>query len=110
MNRVPDVAWYGTDLAPPAWDDPALRTLCVQLDGNEEASGAGDYRLFLILNADHRLQYVRLPALPSGKRWRRIIDTSLDPGQDFTDPGAEVTINPTDHYLANGRSTVVLVG
>jgi glycogen operon protein len=109
-DRVSDITWYGTDLGRPAWDDPELRTLCYQLDGGEEPSALGDYRLFVIYNADHRVQGVKLPPLPEPKRWRRILDTSLDPGQEWCEPGREVVIEPADHYLANPRSVVVLIG
>jgi isoamylase len=45
-----------------------------------------------------------------GRRWHRIIDTSLPDGEDFADPGSELLLNPQDHYLVNGRTTVVLLG
>jgi glycogen operon protein len=109
-DRVSDITWYGPDLGRPAWDDPELRTLCYQLEGSEEPSDLGDYRLFLILNADHRVQDVRLPPLAAPQRWRRVLDTSLEPGQEWCDPGSEVPIEPADHYLANPRSVVVLIG
>jgi len=35
---------------------------------------------------------------------------SLKSGEDFLDPGQEMPIGPPDHYLANPRSTVVLLG
>ncbi len=109
-NSVSDVTWYGPDLGRPAWDDPELRTLCYQLDGSEEPSDLGDYRLFIILNADYRGQGVKLPPLPGAHRWRRILDTSLEPGAEWCDPGREVAIEPADQYQANPRSVVVLIG
>jgi hypothetical protein len=39
-----------------------------------------------------------------------VIDTSLREGEDFLDAGREALIDPPDHYLANPRSTVVLLG
>jgi hypothetical protein len=53
---------------------------------------------------------VKLPALEPGCGWARIIDTSLPAGQDFLEAGQEIPIDPPDHYLANPRSTVVLLG
>lgn len=108
-NNVADITWYDGRLGRPAWEDPELLTLCYLLDGKEERSDLGDYRLFLILNADFRLQRILLPGLSQGK-WRRVIDTSLPAGEDFRDPGEEVLLDPADHYLANSRSTVVLLG
>ena len=109
-DKVPDIQWYGADGGGMAWDDPELRTLCFQLDGGEEPSALGDYRLFIVFNADWRLREVKIPPLPTGARWRRVIDTSLPAGEDFLDPGSEVQIDPADRYLANPRSTVVLLG
>jgi len=109
-DPIPDLTWFGKDLGRPFWDDPELRTLCCQIDGGEERSALGDYYLFLILNADFNLQSIRLPELASGRQWYRVIDTSLKAGEDFLAIGKEIRIHPPDHYLANPRSTVVLIG
>ncbi|MBI5740795.1 MAG: glycogen debranching protein GlgX [Nitrospirae bacterium] len=108
-DRMPDITWYGPDLGKPEWDNPEARTLCFMLDGGEEKSETGDYRLFFILNADHDVRHVKLPLFEGGRRWRRVIDTSLQPGEDFMDTGSEVLITPPDHYFANARSVVVLL-
>jgi hypothetical protein len=66
-------------------------------------------RLFFILNAHFQTQRVALPALGPSLAWHRAIDTSLPAGQDFSDPGTEVRLDPPDFYLVNARSTVVLL-
>ena len=109
-DGIDDITWFGTDNRRPDWDDPELRTLCYQLDGSEEGSDRGDYQLFFILNADYRKQSVELPHAPEGKIWYRVIDTSLESGKDFLEPGAEVPIDPANSYPAAPRSTVVLLG
>jgi glycogen operon protein len=109
-NHIPDISWFGKDLGTPDWGDPECRTLCYRLDGSEESSEDGDYQLFLILNADYTPQSIRLPDLHVGKRWYRLIDTSLKSGEDFLDPGQEMPVDPSDRYPANPRSTVVLLG
>ncbi len=109
-DNIPDIMWCGKDGSKPSWDDPGLRTLCYQLDGGEEKSRFGDYHLFIILNADFNLQSVNIPQLKNGKRWYRVIDTSVKGGEDFLDTGKEILLNPSDYYLANPRSTVVLIG
>jgi isoamylase len=108
-NLVPDIRWLGTRLDAPEWSLPDARTLCCQLDGSEEPSEAGDYLLFLIYNADPSARDVLLPEPAGGKRWRRVVDTSLPYPECFAEPGQEVIIDPPDHYLAGARSTVVLV-
>ena len=62
-----------------------------------------------MLNPDPRLQVVRIPRPPAGMAWYRVVDTSLPPGADFLEPGAETPLDPADQYLVNPRSTVVLI-
>ena len=109
-DRIADVTWFGADLGPPPWLDPELRTLCYQLDGGEELAAGRDYLLFLILHAHWEPRSILLPTLRTGRRWLRVVDTSLPPGEDVADPGREVPIDPADHYVASGRSTVLLLG
>ncbi|MBP1732704.1 MAG: glycogen debranching enzyme GlgX, partial [Deltaproteobacteria bacterium] len=70
----------------------------------------GGSSLFFILNADWRAQTAKLPSLADGKRWYRLIDTSLAPGDDFLEEGREIVIDPPSYYVANARSTVLLLG
>jgi glycogen operon protein len=107
-NRIPDISWFGPDGGDPKWDDPEARTLCYMLDGAAARSTAGDYQLFLVLNSDYKAQSVKLPVL-SGKKWFRVIDTSLQSSEDFLGTGDEVLIDPPGTYIANLRSTVVLI-
>jgi glycogen operon protein len=107
-NRIPDISWFGPDGGGPKWDDPEARTLCYMLDGAEACSTAGDYQLFLVLNSDYKAQSVQLPVL-NDKKWFRVIDTSLQRSEDFLETGDEVLIDPPGTYIANPRSTVVLI-
>jgi glycogen operon protein len=108
-DKVPDLSWFGPDLKQPNWTAANGRTLCYQLDASEDASNAGAERLFFILNADAQSQWVDLPALDANVRWYRAVDTSLAAGEDFAETGSEIVIDPSDHYIANGRSVVVLL-
>jgi isoamylase len=108
-DQVPDLTWFAPDLGRPKWDDANVRTLCYQLDASEDGADFGVERLFFILNSDFDPQWVKLPPLGSGRVWHRAIDTSLPGGEDFAEPGGEIPIDPADHYIANPRSTVVLL-
>ena len=72
--------------------------------------GIGDFNFHRALNADSNLHSITLPQLENGHQWYRIIDTSLESGEDFLDGGKEIRIDPSDHYLANPRTTIVLIG
>ena len=108
--NAPDITWHGFNLDTPAWDDPELRTLCCRLENCGTASKDDEYHIFFILNGDWRQQGVRLPPFADAKRWHRVVDTSLPPGEDFCTEGAEIKIDPPEYYIANPRSTVVLLG
>jgi len=108
-DGVPDLAWYAPDGGEPRWQDEGGRTLCYQLDTSDDGARLEVDRLFFILNAHFEPQWVKLPPLRPSHRWRRAIDTSLPSGEDFAEAGKEVVIDPPDHYIANPRSTVVLV-
>ena len=54
---------------------------------------------------------VKLPPLAEGHGWRRIVDTSLLPGDDFREPGDEAPLEGEGTtYVAAAQSVVVLVG
>ena len=108
-DGVPDLAWFGTDPGGPRWNDPGARALCYQLDSSEDGAKLAVERLFFILNAQPEAQWVNLPPLDHSLGWYRAIDTSLPSGMDFADEGKEIRIDPADHYIANPRSSVVLL-
>ena len=108
-DAVADITWFGKDLDPPDWSDAEGRTLCYMLDGGESGVPGDKYFLFFILNADSAPQGVRLPVLPGGRRWHRVIDTSLPAGLDILEQGKELPLDHGGHYLANPQSTIVLV-
>jgi isoamylase len=109
-DNIPDISWFGKDLGTPAWHDPEARTLCYRLDGGETRSALGAYYLFIIFNGDHSLQRITIPPLQGGRRWYRVMDTSLPSGEDFVDSGGEILLDPADCYLVNPRSSVLLLG
>ena len=108
-DGVPALAWFAPDLGAPAWNDANARTLCFQIDSTDDAEILEVDRLYFILNGDFESRYVKLPPLAAPRAWYRAIDTGLPPGQDFADAGSEVRLDPGDHYIANPRTTVVLL-
>jgi isoamylase len=52
--------------------------------------------LYIAFNADHLPAHVHLPQPPEGKKWYRIVDTSLDSPHDFCeDPKAQPPLKYT---------------
>jgi glycogen operon protein len=100
----PLVAWHGTRLGEPDWTDGS-RTLGMHL-----LPTGGDDAIYLIANAHWDAASFELPKLPAGRSWRRFVDTSLEPGEDALEPGAEAPVASLRPYVAGPRSMVVLVG
>jgi glycogen operon protein len=71
-------AWHGVKLNEPDWSDDSHS---VAFDAELRREGL---RIYLILNAFWEPLTFDLPTLPSGKTWRRWIDTSLDSPDDIT--------------------------
>ncbi|MEV4702903.1 glycogen debranching protein GlgX [Actinoplanes sp. NPDC049316] len=98
----PSVAWHGTRLDQPCWNDPDARALACTLSGVD-----GDADLHIIANMYWAPLDFELPALP-GVVWARAVDTSLPTGADVAEPGAEPVVE-TATCTAPGRSVIVLV-
>ena len=71
--------------------------------------GDGDEPIYLFANAHWERCAFELPKTPPGKAWRRFVDTSLPPGEDAHEPGAELPLPAAKTYTAGPRSVVVLV-
>ena len=99
---VLDVAWHGSKLNEPGWNDPNARVLAFTLAGFD-----GDDDLHVMLNMYWDAIAFELPAI-AGRSWRRAVDTGLAPPLDIADPGAEPPVDGAA-YTVQGRSVVVLV-
>ncbi|HET9983305.1 MAG TPA: isoamylase [Longimicrobiales bacterium] len=96
-----DVRWHGPD--GPVDLGPDSRALAFFLDGRAEQ----DRDLFVMANMSGDDLSFSLADHP-GPGWRRALDTSLDPPDDISDPGAEPPVD-TDRYTVRARSVAVLL-
>ncbi|MEP7364785.1 MAG: glycogen debranching protein GlgX [Acidobacteriota bacterium] len=96
-------AWHGVKLNQPDWS-PSSHSIAISGELKNEAVLA-----HLILNAYSEGLEFELPILiGGGQRWRRWIDTALDPPHEICEWNMEEPVlGPT--YLASARSVVVLV-
>jgi isoamylase len=100
----PAVAWHGMKLGQPdlEWSS---RTVAMHL-----LTPNGDDDIYLIANAHWETHVFELPRLPSGRSWRRFVDTEREPPEDVAEPGKEPALRAQRSYTVGPRSTVVLVG
>ncbi|GAB97954.1 glycogen operon protein [Kineosphaera limosa] len=95
-----EVHWHGRRLDEPDWSADS-RTIAYTLGG---VGGQPDVHVMVNMHwegADF--------ALPTGREWRRALDTAIAGRDAVSPPGAEPAIDG-DHYLVTSRSVVVLIG
>ncbi|MCC7370194.1 MAG: glycogen debranching protein GlgX [Chloroflexi bacterium] len=99
---LPDVAWHGCELNAPGWNDPNSRILAYTMGGF-----GTDPDLHVMLNMDGSALPFELPIV-HGRRWYRVVDTSLPSPEDIAEDGQEVAI-ADGAYIVNSHSVVVLI-
>jgi glycogen operon protein len=99
---LPDVAWHGTKLDRPGWQDTGGRALGVTLAGF-----SGNPDIHIMLNMFWESLDFELPVV-SGRTWLKAVDTSSPPPFDVPDQGTEPTVFG-NLYSVPGRSVAVLV-
>ncbi len=96
---MPDIAWHGTQLERPGFDDPDARALACTIAGVE-----GSPDLHVMMNMYWEALTFEVPA-PGG--WRLAIDTSAEPPGDAPGdtPGGPAAVAA---WVVPGRTIVVL--
>jgi isoamylase len=98
---LPDIAWHGTQLNQPAWNDPGASLLAVTFGGADN-----DADLHLMMNMGNSIAEFELPS-PMGHTWQRVLDTSLPSPNDIAPAGEGVDIDGCN-YIVNSHSIVLL--
>jgi isoamylase len=98
---LPDIAWHGTQLNNPGWNDPNARCLAYTLGGFD---GAPD--IHAMFNMYWDAVDFEVPAVPA-RRWYLVGDTSRPSPDDIIETDRQVPIDG-NHVRVEGRSVVVL--
>lgn len=103
----PDIIWHGTEPGHPDFS-AASRTLALCLDGSQTDS-LPDRDFYLACNAWKEALSFRIPLSPTGRAWRRAIDTALASPLDILplDEGPRVAARSV--YQLAPFSAVVLI-
>jgi glycogen operon protein len=84
---IPDIAWHGTRLNEPPWNDPTARVLAFTIAAIE----ATEPDVHAVLNMSDEAIEVDLPALPD-RIWHVAVNTAQPPPQDMIDPARQVPV------------------
>jgi glycogen operon protein len=107
----PDILWHGIEPGQPDFS-PSSRSLAVALDGRrtaEDPPGMADCDFYLAFNAWREALPFRIPASPSGRAWRRLVDTALAAPLDIVVPEDAPWVPEWTVYPVAPFSLVVLV-
>jgi glycogen operon protein len=106
--EAPDIIWHGVEPWKPDFSATS-RTLAYALDGRHTGREP-DCDFYVACNAWQGPVAFRIPVAPSGRAWRRIIDTALPSPLDLVEPeeeGPRVVENTV--YALAPHSLVVLI-
>jgi glycogen operon protein len=97
-----DIAWHGTRLDHPGWNDPDARCLAFTVGGLE-----GRPDIHAMLNMYWEPLEFEIAAVP-GRRWHRLVDTARPSPDDIVEAARQVPIE-APRLRVEGRSIVVLI-
>jgi glycogen operon protein len=103
----PDVIWHGTEPGKPDFSATS-RTLALALDGRQTGA-APDRDFYIACNAWREALPFRVPLSPSGRRWRRLIDTALPSPNDLVAEDAGPQVPAGSVYAVAPHALVVFL-
>ena len=103
---TPDVIWHGVQPYQPDFS-PASRTLAYCLDGTL-TEREPDCDFYVAINGWQERINFTIPRSPSGKPWRRLIDTVLASPRDIVELDEGPLVAVGGRYPVAARSVLVL--
>lgn len=103
----PDIIWHGTEPHLPAFT-PGGRTLAFSLNGSMTGREP-DRDFYVVCNAWTQPVNFRIPRSPSGRAWRRTVDTAQPSPTDIVELDAGPVIHAGSVYTVAEHSLLVLI-
>jgi glycogen operon protein len=104
----PEIVWHGVDPAYPDFS-PTSRALAFALDGRRtDRAGVIDRDFYVAMNAFYQDLVFKIPAAPSGRTWRRVVDTARPSPEDFVEPGTGPRVAVLEPYQVCSHSMIIL--
>jgi glycogen operon protein len=103
----PDIIWHGVDPGRPDFS-PGSRTFAFALNGGRTGREP-DSDFYVVCNAWRQPVDFRIPLAPSGRLWRRVVDTALAPPLDIVPEAQGLQVPAQSIYSVAGYGMIVLV-
>jgi glycogen operon protein len=108
-GQPPEIVWHGVEPGRPDFGHDS-RSIAMALDGRGcDRAGVVDRDLFVIFNAYWEPLKYTIPASPTGRRWRRAIDTARPAPDDALAPDTGPVVAVKQKLRVESRSLVILV-
>jgi glycogen operon protein len=108
-GQPPDITWHGTEPCRPDFANDS-RSLACALDGRRsDRPGVVDRDFYMAMNAYWEPLTFRIPAAPSGRPWRRAVDTALASPEDAVGLDEGPPVGVLQPYHVEARSMIILV-
>ena len=106
--QTPAIVWHGTRPCRPDFSSGG-RTLAFALDGRRTDRAEVDRDIYVAMNAFWEPLAFRIPASPSGRPWRRAVDTARPSPEDAQGLDEGPVVPVSRDYRLEARSMIVLV-
>ena len=94
----PEILWHGAEPAKPDFS-PTSQSLAFALDGRRsDRPGVVDRDIYVAMNAHVTAVDFRIPAAPSGRAWRRFVDTGRPSPEDILEEGRGPRVPVNEPY------------
>jgi glycogen operon protein len=103
----PDVVWHGVEPGKPDFG-PMSRTLAFALDGSLTGREP-DRDFYVAFNSWRDAIGFRVPLSPSGKTWRRVVDTALASPLDIVGDDEGILVPANSLYPVAPHSAIILI-
>ena len=105
----PEIVWHGVEPAKPDFSYNS-HSLAFALDGRcTDRPNFVDRDIYVAMNAYVRPLEFQIPAAPSGRPWRRKLDTALPAPDDIVDDDQGPHVPVLERYRVESHATIILV-
>ena len=105
----PEILWHGVQPARPDFSAGSC-ALAFALDGRgSDHPGIIDCDLYVAMNSGEMALDFRIPASPSGRPWRRVVDTATPSPEDFLEVDLAPRVPVSHIYSVQEHSMIILV-
>jgi isoamylase len=108
-GQPPEIIWHGVEPAQPDFSYHS-RSLAFALDGRgSDRPNVLDRDIYVAMNSYHDALNFKIPAAPTGRAWRRVVDTALDSPQDIVAENEAPHIPILQLYRVEAHSLIILI-